>query len=127
MSYTPVGVVTSTAAIYKMLTGYQADAVSPSGQLEPPTPRDFPNFGCNIARLKPPTQPTLPFVMMPRPLQESNVVGKGGTAGSLGRPSHPSYLYPAGDDMDLNKMDRVSVDDLRLRPEISAQRLERRG
>jgi hypothetical protein len=127
MSYTPVGLFNHTAAIYQMLTGYQADAVSPSGQLEPPTPRDFPNFGCNIARLKPPTQPTLPFVMMPRPLQESNVVGKGGTAGFLGRAYDPYYLYPSGDDMDMNKMDRVSVDDLRLRPEVSAQRLERRG
>ncbi len=120
MSYSPVGLFNHTAAIYQMLTGYQADAVSPSGQLEPPTPRDFPNFGCNIARLKPPTQPTLPFVMMPRPLQESNVVGKGGTAGFLGRAYDPYYLYPAGDDMDMNKMDRVSVDDLQLRPEISA-------
>src|SRR5215208_4945156 len=39
MSYTPVGLFNHTAAIYQMLTGYQADAVSPSGQLEPPTPR----------------------------------------------------------------------------------------
>src|SRR5207245_1486877 len=85
MSYTPIGLFNHTAAIYQMMTGYQADAVSPSGQLEPPTPRDFPNFGCNIARLKPPDVPTLPFVMMPRPLQETNVVGKGGTAGFLGR------------------------------------------
>ena len=127
MSYSPVGLFNHTAAIYQMLTGYQADAVSPSGQLEPPTPRISPNFGCNIARLKPPTQPTLPFVMMPRPLQESNVVGKGGTAGFLGRAYDPYYLYPSGDDMDMNKMDRVSVDDLQLRPEISPQRLERRG
>jgi hypothetical protein len=127
MSYTPIGLFNHTAAIYQMLTGYQADAVSPSGQLEPPTPRDFPNFGCNIARLKPPTQPTLPFVMMPRPLQESNVVGKGGTAGFLGRAYDPYYLYPSGDDMDMNKMDRVSVDDLQLRPEVTARRLERRG
>jgi uncharacterized protein DUF1501 len=109
------------------MTGYQADAVSPSGQLEPPTPRDFPHFGCNIARLKPPTVPTLPFVMMPRPLQESNVVNKGGTAGFLGRAYDPYYLFPAGDDMDMTKMDRIQVDDLRLRPEVSSTRLERRG
>src|SRR5262249_6800695 len=95
--------------------------------LEPPTPKDFPNFGCNIGRLRPPTEPTLPFVMMPRPLQESNVVNKGGTAGFLGRAYDPYYLFPAGDDMDLNKMDRVSVDDLQLRPEVSASRLARRG
>lgn len=127
MSYTPVGLFNHTAAIYQILTGYQADAVSPSGQLEPPTPRDFPHFGCNIARLRPPTQPTLPFVMMPRPLQESNVVNKGGTAGFLGRAYDPYYLFPSGDDMDMNKMDRISVDDLALRPEVSSGRLERRG
>lgn len=127
MSYTPVGLFNHTAAIYQMMTGYQADAVSPSGQLEPPTPRDYPHFGCNITKLRPPTQPTLPFVMMPRPLQESNVVNKGGTAGFLGRAHDPYYLFPAGDDMDMNKMDRVSVDDLALRPEISSARLERRG
>ena len=49
----------------------------------------------NIIRLKPPTVPMLPFVMLPRPLQESNVVGKGGTAGFLGRAYDPYYLYPA--------------------------------
>jgi len=43
MSYTPVGLFNHTAAIYQMLTGYTADNVSPSGQLEPPSPRDFPN------------------------------------------------------------------------------------
>src|SRR5579871_1139042 len=76
MSYTPVGLFNHTAAIYQMLTGYTADKVSPSGQLEPPSPKDFPNVGSNISRLKPPTVLMLPFVMLPRPLQESNVVGK---------------------------------------------------
>ena len=56
MSYTPVGLFNHTAAIYQMHTGYTADKVSPSGQLEPPTPKDFPNFGSNIIRLKPPTR-----------------------------------------------------------------------
>jgi hypothetical protein len=69
----------------------------------------------------------LPFVMLPRPLQESNVIGKGGNAGFLGRAYDPYTLYPAGDDMDLAKMDRISIDDLRLRPEITATRLERRS
>ncbi len=127
MSYTPVGLFNHTAAIYQMLTGWEATAVSPSGQLEPPNPRDYPNFGCNIVRLRPPRVPMLPYVMMPRPLQESNVVGKGGTAGFLGRAYDPYYLYPAGDDMDMRKMERISVDDLRLRPEVSAARLQRRG
>lgn len=127
MSYTPVGLFNHTAAIYQMLTGYQASAVSPSGQLEPPNSRDFPNIGCNVARLKPPTVPMLPFVMMPRPLQESNVVNKGGTAGFLGRAYDPYYLFPPGSDMDMNKMSRIRVDDLQLRPEVTASRLRRRG
>lgn len=127
MSYTPVGLFNHTAAIYQMLTGYTTDKVSPSGQLEPPTPKDFPNVGCNIARLKPPTVPMLPFVMMPRPLQESNVVNKGGTAGFLGRAYDPYYLFPSGDDMDMAKMERLKVDDLQLRPEVSQKRLERRA
>src|SRR5216684_5238171 len=127
MSYTPVGLFNHTAAIYQMLTGYTADKVSPSGQLEPPSPKDFPNVGSNIVRLKPPVVPMLPFVMLPRPLQESNVVGKAGTAGFLGRAYDPYYLYPPGDDMDMAKMDRIKIDDLRLRPEVSSARLERRA
>jgi hypothetical protein len=127
MSYTPVGLFNHTAAIYQMLTGYTTDKVSPSGQLEPPTPKDFPNVGSQICRLKPPTVPMLPFVMMPRPLQESNVVNKGGTAGFLGRAYDPYYLFPPGDDMDMNKMERIRVDDLRLRAEVPSSRLERRA
>ena len=103
MSYTPNGLFNHTAAIYQMNTGYTADKVSPSGQLEPPSPKDYPNFGSNIIRLKPPTVPMLPFVMMPRPLQESGVVGKSGTAGFLGRAYDPYYLYPPGDDMDMTE------------------------
>jgi uncharacterized protein (DUF1501 family) len=127
MSYTPVGLFNHTAAIYQLLTGYTADKVSPSGQLEPPSPKDYPNFGCNIVRLKPPTVPMLPYVMMPRPLQESGVVGKAGTAGFLGRAYDPYYLYPPGDDMDMAKMERIKVDDLRLRDEVSSPRLARRA
>ena len=127
MSYTPVGLFNHTAAIYQMLTGWTNDKVSPSGQLEPPTPKDFPNVGSNIVRLKPPTVPMLPFVMMPRPLQESNVVGKAGTAGFLGRAYDPFYLYPSGEDTDNAKMDRVKVDDLMLRPELTSPRMVRRG
>jgi hypothetical protein len=127
MSYTPVGLFNHTAAIYQLLTGYTTDKVSPSGQLEPPTPKDFPNLGCNIARLKPPTEPMLPFVMMPRPLQESGVVNKGGTAGFLGRAYDPYYLFPPGDDMDMTKMDRIKTDDLKLRVEVPSDRLGRRA
>jgi hypothetical protein len=127
MSYTPNGLFNHTAAIYQMLTGWTADKVSPSGQLEPPSPKDFPTVGSQIIRLKPPTVPMLPFVMMPRPLQESNVVGKGGSAGFLGRAYDPYTLYPPGDDMDMKKMDGIRTDDLQLREEVSSIRLGRRG
>ncbi|MFT7076205.1 MAG: hypothetical protein ACJA0P_002220 [Planctomycetota bacterium] len=127
MSYTPVGLFNHTAAHYQMLTGYTADKVSPSGQLEPPSPKDFPNFGCNIARLRPPTVATLPYVTMPRPVQESNVVGKAGNAGFLGRAFDPYTLFPPGDDLNQTKMNRIKVDDLTLRAELSAERLARRA
>jgi uncharacterized protein (DUF1501 family) len=127
MAYTPNGLFNHTAAIYQMMTGWTTDKVSPSGQLEPPDPRDFPNFGSQLVRLKPVTDPMLPFVMLPRPLQESNVVGKGGSAGFLGKAYDPYTLYPDGDDMDMEKMNRVRVDDLKLRPEVFAPRLNRRA
>ncbi|MFO0537078.1 MAG: DUF1501 domain-containing protein, partial [Planctomyces sp.] len=127
MSYTPNGLFNHTAAIYQLHTGYTADKVSPSGQLEPPSPADFPTLGSNIIRHKPPEAAMLPFVMLPRPLQESNVIGKGGTGGFLGRAYDPYMLFPSGDDMDMNKLDRINVDDLKLREEISSSRLERRA
>jgi hypothetical protein len=127
MSYTPNGLFNHTAAIYQMMTGYTTDKVSPSGQLEPPSPKDFPNFGSQIVRLKPQTEPMLPFVMLPRPLQESNVIGKGGTGGFLGKPFDPYTLYPGGDDMDMAKMTRIKVDDLQLRPDVFSVRLKRRA
>lgn len=127
LSYTPNGLFNHTAAIYQMMTGYTTDKVSPSGQLEPPSPKDFPNFGSNLIRLRPVDEPMLPFVMLPRPLQESNVVGKGGTAGFLGKSYDPYTLYPDGDDMDMEKMSRIKIDDLKLRPEVFSVRLQRRA
>ena len=44
MSYTPNGLFNHTAAIYQMMTGYTTDKVSPSGQLEPPSPEGLPEF-----------------------------------------------------------------------------------
>src|SRR5271168_3191789 len=127
MSYTPNGLFNHTAAIYQMMTGYTTDKVSPSGQLEPPSPKDYPSFGSNIIRLKPPTEPMLPFVVLPRPLQESNVIGKGGTAGFLGKAFDPYTLFPDGDDLDMTKMNHIKVDDLNLRPDVFAMRLKRRA
>jgi hypothetical protein len=119
MSYTPEGLFNHTAAIYQMLTGYPPDKVSPSGQLEPPSPRDFPTLGSNLSKLKPPAGPMLPFVEMTRPLQESNVIGKGGAAGFLGKAFDPYRLY-----QDPNK--QIKLDDLSLRSEISQDRLKSR-
>ena len=127
MSYTPNGLFNHTAAIYQMMTGYTTDKVSPSGQLEPPNAKDYPNFGSQIIRLNPLKEPMLPFVMLPRALQESNVVGKGGTAGFLGKGFDPYPLFPAGDDMDMQKMNKINIDDLKLRPDVFATRLERRA
>src|SRR5438445_1481102 len=127
MSYTPNGLFNHTAAIYQIMTGYTTDKVSPSGQLEPPDPKDFPNFGSQLVRLRPLAEPMLPFVMLPRPLQESGVIGKGGSAGFLGKAFDPYTLYPEGDDMDMNKMDHVKIDDLKLPPEVFALRLQRRA
>jgi hypothetical protein len=119
VSYTPAGLFNHTAAIYQMMTGYTPDRVSPSGQLEPPAPNDFPHMGSQIVRLRPSDIPMLPFVMLPRPLQESGVIGKGGTAGFLGAAFDPYYFYqdPAAD---------VKLDDLSLRNGISKERMERR-
>jgi hypothetical protein len=119
MSYTPVGLFNHTAAIYQMMTGYPPDKVSPSGQLEPPSPRDFPHMGCNISKLKPPKEVMLPFVEMPRPLQESNVIGKGGAAGFLGKAYDPYRLY-----QDPNQ--DLKLDDLTLRSEVTPDRLKDR-
>src|SRR5881397_2181538 len=127
MSYTPNGLFNHTAAIYQIMTGYTTDKVSPSGQLEPPDPKDFPNFGSQLVRLRPVTEPMLPFVTLPRPLQESNVVGKGGSAGFLGKAFDPYTLYPEGDDMDMHKMDRIKIDDLKMPADVFTVRLERRA
>lgn len=119
LSYTPAGLFNHTAAIYQMMTGYTPDKVSPSGQLEPPAPNDFPTAGSNISKLLPIQDPMFPFVMLPRPLQESNVVGKGGTAGFLGAAFDPYYFF-----QDPNTA--VKLDDLSLRKGITPDRMARR-
>src|SRR3954466_5462349 len=120
VSYTPAGLFNHTAAIYQKATGYTPGRVSPSGQLEPPSPNDFPQAGSQIARLKPPTVSMLPFVLLPRPLQESNVIGKGGTGGFLGAAYDPYYFY-----QDPNK--EIKLDDLTMRKDVNKERLQRRA
>jgi len=102
-----------------MLTGFPPDKVSPSGQLEPPSPHDFPTAGSQVAKLKPLDDPMLPFVEMPRPLQESSVIGKGGAAGFLGKAYDPYRLY-----QDPNKP--IDLGDLALRSDVSPERLRDR-
>jgi len=120
VSYTPAGLLNHTAAIYQMMTGYTPDKVSPSGQLEPPNRQDYPCIGAQIARIQPPDGPMLPFVMLPRPLQESNVIGKGGSAGFLGAAHDPYYLFQ-------DPANALKTDDLALRPEINRERMQRRA
>jgi hypothetical protein len=119
MSYTPNGLFNHTAAIYQMLTGYPPDKVSPSGQLEPPTPADFPTAGSHISKLKPPKEAVLPFVELPRPLQESGIIGKGGAAGFLGKAYDPYRLYQ-------DPAKPIKTEDLALRKEVSPDRLKDR-
>src|SRR5215211_2797777 len=73
-----------------------------------------------ISRLKPPEVPMLPFVVLPRPTQESNVIGKGSTAGFLGAAFDPYYFY-----QDPNA--EIKLDDLTMRKEVSKERLDRRA
>ncbi|MGI6457920.1 MAG: DUF1501 domain-containing protein [bacterium] len=120
MSYTPAGLFNHTAAIYQMLTGETPDKVSPSGQLEPPSPNDHPNCGAYISKFVPPEVPMFGAVQLPRPLQESDVIGKGGTAGFLGRSYDPYYLF-----QDPNE--QIKLDDLTLQEDVPAVRMERRA
>src|SRR3989441_7369098 len=119
MSYTPEGLFNHTAAIYQMLTGYPPDKVSPSGQLEPPSPADFPTAGSQVSKLKPPTDPVLPFVELPRPVQESGIIGKGGSAGFLGKAYDPYRMYQ-------DPAKPVKLEDLSLRKDIPPERLKDR-
>jgi hypothetical protein len=119
MSYTPNGLFNHTAAIYQMLTGYPPDKVSPSGQLEPPSPADFPTAGSQVSKIKPPKDPVLRFVELPRTLQESGIIGKGGSAGFLGKAYDPYRMYQ-------DPAKAVKLEDLSLRKEIPPERLKDR-
>ena len=120
LNYTPAGLFNHTAAIYQMMTGFTPDRVSPSGQLEPPAPNDFPCIGSNVTKLMPQHGSMLPFVMLPRPLQESNVIGKGGTAGFLGPAYDPYYMYQ-------DPAKQINLTDLTLRSDVPRERMEKRA
>src|SRR5687768_4803709 len=66
LNYTPAGLFNHTAAIYQLMTGYTPDRVSPSGQLDPPAPNDFPPGGCQVTKLLPDNgKSMLPLVILP--------------------------------------------------------------
>ena len=119
VSYTPAGLFNHTAAMYQMVTGETPDKVKPSGQLDPPAPYDHPNVASHVSKFLPPDVPMLAAVQLPRPMQESNIIGKGGSAGFLGRAYDPYFLF-----QDPNE--EIKLDDLKLRPEVSPVRLEKR-
>ena len=100
MSYTPNGLFNHTAAIYQMLTGYPPDKVSPSGQLEPPSPRRLPHRRQPGLEAEAAEGSGAAVRELPRPLQESGIIGKGGAAGFLGKAYDPYRMYqdPAQDD-----------------------------
>ena len=72
-----------------------------------------------MSKLKPPTDPVLPFVELPRPLQESGIIGKGGAAGFLGKAYDPYRLYQ-------DPAKPMKLDDLSLRKEVPPERLKDR-
>ena len=61
----------------------------------------------------------LPFVELPRPLQESGIIGKGGAAGFLGKAYDPYRLYQ-------DPAKPIKLDDLSLRKEVPPERLKDR-
>ncbi len=120
VSYTPAGLFNHTAAMYQMLTGETPDKVAPSGQLDPPGPNDHPNVASYINKFKPADGSMLNAVQLPRPMQESNIIGKGGTAGHLGRAYDPYYFF-----QDPNQ--EYQLDELELREDVSSVRMNRRA
>ena len=62
----------------------------------------------------------LPFVLLPRPTQESNVIGKGSTGGFLGAAYDPYYFFQ-------DPAKEIKLDDLTMRKEVTKERLERRA
>ena len=90
-SMVPVGLFNHTAAIYQIHTGYTADSesVRPIGTSYP---KDFPNFVVTLSVLNHRKFPCS-ICDDARPLRESNVVNKSGTAGFLGRAYDRHHLF----------------------------------
>ena len=94
--YTPNGLFNHTAAIYQMMTGYTTDKVSPSGQLEPPSPKDFPNFGSNIIRLQPTNRADASVRDAPEAAPGVERHRQGGFGGLSGQGVRPLHALPRG-------------------------------
>ena len=120
MSYTPNGLFNHTAAIYQMLTGYPPDRVSPSGQLEPPSPADFPDR----------RQPRLEAeaAQGSRCCRSSSCRGRCRNRASSARAARPasSARRTIRTASIRTRPSRSSTDDLTLRKEIPPERLKDR-
>ena len=93
MSYTPNGLFNHTAAIYQMMTGYTTDKVSPRAS----SSRRAPGTSRTSAQHHPPQAADRADAAVRRCCRgrcRSSVVGKGGTAGFLGKAYDPYRLYP---------------------------------
>lgn len=91
-SYTPAGVFNHSAAIYEVLTGHQPDDCPATGRLGAPSPEDSPCAGAHFARLLPEVKGAIPFAVLPAPVRELRVVGKGADGGFYGSRFGPIIL-----------------------------------
>ena len=95
MSYTPNGLFNHTAAIYQMMTGYTTDKCQPVRPARAARrPRTSRTSARNIIRLKPTDRADAAVRHAAAAAAGINVVGKGGTAGFLGKGFDPYTLYP---------------------------------
>jgi hypothetical protein len=105
------------SAAYEALTGFppSRDAVALTA-----TPTDHPNLGSVVAKLAPGRSPLPRFVQLPQLATDVGNLTPGQFAGFLGRQFDPLAIVQDPSRPDFN------VTDLRLRPDVSAARLEDR-
>ena len=124
MSYTPNGLFNHTAAIYQMMTGYTTDKVSPSGQLEPPSAQGLPQLrlehhsSASVDRADAAVRDAAAAVAG----EQRGRQGRHGRLLGQGLSIHTRCIRRRrhGHEQD----DNIKVDDLKLRPEVFATRLE---
>jgi hypothetical protein len=105
------------SAGYEALTGHppSRDAVALTA-----TPSDHPNLGSVVARLAPDRSDIPPFVALPQLISDVGNLTPGQSAGFLGRRYDPFTVTKDPSAADFR------IDDLTLRPEVSAPRLDDR-